>query len=220
MLTRALAVVVTCCALWAVPAASDTLTTDESRTLPRLIDSACVDLIEQSNGCEQVILLASETEPDSADLIILRDWRTEPASEPLAILRNVAFNGAMWGMAPSLEPMENGSIRLQSEQTGIGRHPWTQTLTLAHRDDTLLIAGFTYSTYDRMAGGGMMCDVNLLTGDYDLHTWGYDPEAQARSAETTERGRMAPHWLPLSGDAARSVFPAPCEAGLAALDGF
>ena len=111
-----------------VTAQAQELSPTESEILPRLIDSLCIDLVEESNGCEQVMVLASATVPDRADLVILRDWRTEPASEPMLIARNLAFNGAMWGMAPELDRAENGSLLLSSEQTGIGRFPWFQTL--------------------------------------------------------------------------------------------
>jgi hypothetical protein len=47
----------------------------------------------------------------------------------------------------------------------IGRDRWRQTLTVAWRDDTFVLAGFTYSWYDTLdPEKSGTCDVNLLTG--------------------------------------------------------
>ncbi len=196
------------------------LTAGEAAVLPRLIDSVCIDLVEDSNGCEQVIVLANAASPDRADLMILRDWRTEPASEPLLIARNIAFNGAMWGMAPELDVAENGSLLLSSQQSGIGRFPWFQTYTIAYRDDRFVLAGFSYSTYDRAMGGGMNCDVNLLTGDYQVNAWSIDPETEDEVVALEETGQSDPLDLDVATLGTNAPFPAACEMGMAAWDVF
>lgn len=101
----------------APPVHAQDMTLSEALVLPRLIDSACFDLVEDSNGCEQVLLLASDGDVDRADLVILRDWRTDPASEPLLISRGIAFNGAMWGMAPSRSPADDGRDLMMAVQS-------------------------------------------------------------------------------------------------------
>lgn len=201
-------------------ASAEMLTDTEASILPRLIDSACLDLIEDLNGCEQVVVVASETEPDRADLIILSDWRTDPASAPLMVARSIAFNGAMWGMAPELMQAENGSLRLASQQTGIGRFPWHQTLTIAYRDDAFVLAGFSYSTYDRGAGHSMSCDVNLLTGDYVVEAERYEPETERHNTVLDETGQIAPMWIDAASLGTNTPFPAPCDAGVAAMDAY
>ncbi len=189
----------------------------EGAVLPRLIDSLCEDFVREHNGCEQVILLASETEPDQADLIILTDWRTDPASAPLLIARNIAYNGAMWGMAPSLERAENGSLLLRSEQSGIGRFPWFQTLTIANRDGGFVLAGFSYSSYDRARGGGMSCDVNFLTGAYMVEATRVDPESLDEVVVLEETGTLPSSRQRLDQMTGPPVLPPPCLEGLAAL---
>lgn len=203
-----------------VAVGQETLTPDETALLPRLIDSACVEIVEASDGCEQVVLVASDTVPDRADMIILRDWRTEPASEPLLIARSAAFNGSMWGMEPSLDVTEDGSLRLSSQQTGLGRYPWFQTLTIAYRDERFVLAGFTYTTYDRGAGGGMQCDVNLLTGEFEVEATQINAETEEAETTFIRTGMIDPLDLDAANIGTNAPFPAPCEEGLAALETF
>jgi hypothetical protein len=205
-------------ALATTPLAAQDLTPPEAALLPRLIDSTCIDLVEEHNGCEQVIVLASETEADRADLIVLTDWRTDPASAPLLIARSIAFNGSMWGMATELEQAANGSLRLTSQQTGIGRFPWYQTLTIAYRDEVFVLAGFSYSTYDRMAGHRMSCDVNLITGDYAVEASLYDMETERHTTVLDETGQIEPMVLDAANLGTNAPFPSPCEAGMVAVD--
>ena len=200
-----------------LPALAEGLSPGEGAEFPRLIDSACLDLVEAHTGCEQAILVASETEPDRADLIVLTDWRTEPASAPLLVARAIAFNGAMWGMAPTLEQAGNGSLLLRSEQSGIGRFPWFETLTLAWRDGRFVVAGFTWSSYDRAMGGGMSCDVNLLTGDYVAQATRVSPGTETETAVFDETGRIAPMVRAAADWGSDAPFPDPCSRAMAAL---
>ncbi|ABV95031.1 hypothetical protein Dshi_3298 [Dinoroseobacter shibae DFL 12 = DSM 16493] len=66
---------------------------------------------------------------------------------------------------PSLEATSAGSLQVVTGNDSIGRERWSQTLTLAWRDDDLLLAGFTYGWRDTLdAANTGRCDVNLLTG--------------------------------------------------------
>ncbi len=200
------------------PAQAHDLTTAETEILPRIIDSVCIDMVNDSNGCEQTLVLASQTEPDRADLVILRDRRTQPPSEPLLIARNIVFNGAMWGMAPTLQTTQHNSLLLTSQQIGLGRRPWTQTYTIAYRDGRFVLAGFTYSTYDRIMGGNMDCDVNLRTGDYVVNATTIDPETEQEIVTLSDTGRIEPMNLDIAHLGENALFPAPCNAGLAAME--
>jgi len=207
-------------AVASTPALAQDLSPGEADLLPRLIDSACMELIEAYNGCEQVILLSSAVDPDRADLVILSDWRTEPPSEPLLIARSIAFNGSMWGMAPELAQAENGSLQLTSQQTGIGRFPWHQTLTIAYREDAFVLAGFSYSTYDRAEGHRMSCDVNLLTGDYIVEAMRYDPETERHTPVLEDIGQIEAMVIDAQNLGTNAPFPAPCEDAMAAVDDY
>jgi len=194
------------------PSFAQDLTGPEAATLPRILDSLCIDLIADEIGCEQVLLLASETEPDWADLVILGDWRADPPSPPRLVARAVAFNGHLWGAAPWLEQAENGSLRLHSERIGWGRFPWHQVLTIAYRDDVFRVVGYTYTLRDRGTAGGMHCDLNLLTGDFTAFAETHDPATEQNTVVLDETGRMDPVFLSLSDwPLDRSEFP-PCRA--------
>ena len=198
----------------APPALAQDLSGAEATLLPRIIDSACFDLIEAYNGCEQVTLLSSETQPDAADLIILTDRRTDPSGAPLLVARSIVFNGPMWGMSPSLAQAENGSLLLTSEQIGIGRHAWTQTLTLAWRSGAFVVAGYTWSSYDRIDAGSVTCDVNLLTGDYVANALRGGVDGRAETVLVDDRGRIAPMALPPTLWTLDTPAPAPCTAAI------
>ena len=77
----------------------------------------------------------------------------------------LAWMGGMAGQEPHLEVTEGGSLRVVSMNDSVGRDRWMLTLTVAHRDGALRVAGLTYDwrdTLDLAAGG--TCDLNLLTG--------------------------------------------------------
>ncbi|MEM7723812.1 MAG: hypothetical protein AAF376_15790 [Pseudomonadota bacterium] len=200
--------------------AQDVLGPDEVAILPRLIDSICVDIVVELDGCEQIVLLASDTVPDRADLLILSDWRTEPASTPLLIARGAAFNGAMWDMAPSLDLTDDRSLVLGSQQTGTGRYPWFQNLTITHDAGRFLLTGFHYTTYDRTTGRGMRCNVNLSTGDFEVEGTLMNATTETTETAFTRSGRIEPAEVDAANIGTNAPFPAPCEEGLAALETF
>lgn len=77
---------------------------------------------------------------------------------------NIAWLGGI-GQQPELDVAANGSVRLTSMNEAIGRNRWSQTLTIAFRQGTYRVAGFTYAwrdTLDLDAWGS--CDLNLLNG--------------------------------------------------------
>lgn len=202
-------------ALFALPASAQT--PPETQVLPRLIDTLCIDLIEERNGCETAVLLVSDSERDAADLIIFSDRRAEAAQEVLAVVRGIAFNGTWFGQAPSLEQAENGSLLLRAEQIGIGRTPWSLTLTIVHRTEGFLIAGLTYRTYDRLFAGTFSCDVNILTGDWI--TFAETPHSDVTVLEpfyqAEDRGQIEGARLLLADWTLDTPLPGPCEDGLA-----
>lgn len=190
----------------------------EAAIAPRIIAHECLDIREDLNGCESVLLLASETEPDGADLLIYPDRRTDDATGPLLIVRNVAFNGAMWGMAPSLGRADNGSLYLNSEQIGVGRTPWSQTLTVAWRGGRFVVAGFTYTAYDRLNGRNFSCDINMLTGDFESRLIIPDMEDNGAEEEVIrDTGRVGPMAVALADWTAFRGLPEPCATASAGL---
>lgn len=85
----------------------------------------------------------------------------------VARLRAVVSTSNLLGAAPGLIADESGHVLLTSEQTGFGRMPWWQTLTLAWQDGGFVVTGYARTWYDRLADetwGG--CYVNLVSGHW------------------------------------------------------
>lgn len=122
----------------------------------------------------------------------------------------VAFSGVMWGQTPGLRARSETSFILASEQTGIGRHPWTQEVTIAFRNGDHVVAGFTHATYDRLDASSRRCDLNLLTGGWERV---HHPGAEEGEDPPPERasGSDGPRAFPLA-ELDAEFFPAPCEA--------
>ena len=75
-------------------------------------------------------------------------------------------SSVMFGQEPWVTTTQNGSVIVGSQNSAIGRNRWEQKLTIAYRNNELIVAGFTYTHYDTLdpnAYGG--CDFNLLTGN-------------------------------------------------------
>lgn len=198
-------------AVLTTPAMSQNLTPPEAETLPRLIDSLCVD-IHPLNGCEQVILLTAAGDDSGADLVILSDRRlSDDPGAPLLVLRNAAFNGSMWGMSPSLEAGEDHTVLLHSEQSGIGRTPWFQTLRIGWREEAFVLLGLGYSSYDRMTSGGYDCSVDFETGDWTASVTWVDVESETETSQARS-GTLESGPPPLSDHGAFDALPAPCQA--------
>ncbi|MCU4652898.1 hypothetical protein N8I71_08645 [Roseibacterium sp. SDUM158016] len=199
-------------ALLAGGAQAQHLDQHEAATLPRIIDSLCVDLHPET-GCETAILLQSSEEPDTADLVILGDRRSAAGAQPLAVARAIVFNGAMWGMAPSLEAGEARTLTLLSEQIGIGRNAWMQALTIGYGPDGFAVRAFHWSTYDRAIGGAFSCDLDLATGVYGLEASAANPETGEERVLFAETGSVPAGVVPVSDWPAFGPLPAPCEEG-------
>lgn len=193
--------------LAAAPAAAQTLTAPEAVILPRLIDSLCVD-IHPSDGCEQVVLLESD-EPETADLVILTDRRTDPAGAPLLVARSFSFNGGMWGMSPSLQDVGNRQINVQSEQSGIGRHPWFQDLAIGWQEDGFVLLSYSYSSYDRLSASSFTCEVDYTTGQFRTEIAINDPETEVETTEA-DSGDTDPDPIPLTQWHAFAPMPELC----------
>ena len=89
---------------------------------------------------------------------IAGQWQT-------VVYENLGWAGIAAGTLPRLELAPNGSLRLITENSAIGRNRWEQVLTIAHRDGAYRVAGYTHAFYDTLdLDSGGFCDVNLLTG--------------------------------------------------------
>lgn len=89
--------------------------------------------------------------------------------EAVVTLPGVVYAGPMAGQMPTLAALSDTSFTLNSEQTGIGRNPWSQVITVAWRNGAFVVAGYAYNFYDRLDPAHFgSCDVNLLTGEFSV----------------------------------------------------
>jgi hypothetical protein len=86
------------------------------------------------------------------------------ATAPGKVWGNGRLDG-MYGQDPSIEALPGGSIAVHSQNSGIGRNRWEQTLTIAYRNDQFVIAGYTHDYHDTIdLNDSGTCDYNVLTG--------------------------------------------------------
>lgn len=83
----------------------------------------------------------------------------------------VNMNGGAFGMATELRINAAGSLQVVSFNDAIGRSRWEETITLAFRNNTLTLAGYTYFQRDTLDLSYSTCDVNVLTrkGVFESH---------------------------------------------------
>lgn len=153
----------------AAPVGAADLTAEETAFLPRIFSSVSVEISDQHIGQEVAVLLRNAA-PDAstADLMIIAVAPDERVGQPIVVVRNMVFAGTMAGQLPWLEVSDKGSLLIHSEQSGIGRSPWQETLTAVERDGEIRAAGYTLSRWDRHTAGTAVCDWNLLTGNWTL----------------------------------------------------
>ena len=189
-------------ALAPLPGRAQYLSADEGRVLSTVTDHACLELRDDLMGCEAVIILG-RPEAGTADVLIYPNLLADAGAEPLALARGAAFFGRAFGQQPRIEPVREGVFRLVSEQVGIGRSPWEMSIGVAWRDGTFVVAGLTYTTWDRTDGRELVCDVNFRTGDWTRIVAGVE-----------ESGEGPPVRLPFEEWHHTQDLPAPCRAAL------
>jgi hypothetical protein len=128
---------------------------------------SAVTLSFEGGDIDRAVLV--ENGDSGADLYLYR--ALEPARDlatpvkPALVKKNAAWSGAMWGTRPALETNAKGSLLIKSENAGIGRNRWSQTLTIVYRNKELVVAGLTREAYDTLEpNASHSCDLNFLSG--------------------------------------------------------
>ncbi|TDH39045.1 hypothetical protein E2A64_08155 [Pseudohoeflea suaedae] len=137
----------------------------------RIVSAASGD-VDGDGKVDLVLLLTPDEDAGERDhglLLMKGAGKDKDRIRPKAYYPDLVWGGLPGGMVgnrPSVTIAANSSIRLLSHNDSVGRHRWSQTLTLAWRDGKMMLAGYTYSSYDTLVKGGdaRKCDVNLLTG--------------------------------------------------------
>ncbi|CTQ31729.1 hypothetical protein [Jannaschia rubra] len=212
MILRAAALV----ALTAGTAAAQGLSPAETDVLPRVIGRLDLNLDEDRNGYETAMLLVSDDDPHLVDLVILSDRHDAPV-EVLAVAPGIVWDGPMWGQGPGLEASDAAADRMQSLRVvsgneGVGGTAWNQTLTIAFREGRFVLAGYAFSSRDRLNTAWSLCDVNLLTGAWETGIGigaldGYD---EAASGLGTPDIREVSRWV-AEGSSGTTDRPAVCD---------
>lgn len=131
--------------------------------LERVLSAATLSF-SQDGGADRAVL--ADNLDGGADLyLFLKTDGAKGPIKPALVKKNAAWSGAMRGTRPSLAVSDKGSLLVKSENAGVGRSRWSQTLTIAYRNGEFVVAGVTREardTLDLKAGGS--CDLNLLTG--------------------------------------------------------
>jgi len=138
-----------------------------------------------------VIEVEAEIEPSKILSIEVGDWNQDGATDSAILLKeagevalslyladdkgeqilklhkeNIAWSGDFSGTLPSLKKHgKQDSLLIHSENDAVGRGRWQQTLTIAYRDETFMVVGYTYNSHDTLdPETNLSCDVNLVTG--------------------------------------------------------
>jgi hypothetical protein len=136
---------------------------------PERILAAAVGDWDKDGNPDLALLVAPKSDDDMIGIYIyLRDKDHTLLKLAAAALGKVAGNaslGSLVGQDPTISALPNGSIAVHSENSGVGRDRWEQTLTIAYRNAAFIVAGFTYSHNDTLEpDNGGACDYNVLSG--------------------------------------------------------
>lgn len=111
---------------------------------------------------------ANQGDPESYNgrlLIYLQDGNDYEKFNVAVDNEKFMWTGAMAGSEPSLSVNRRGSLLIQTGNDGFGREAWSQTITAAFRGNQIVVAGYDYTSYDKLQEyPAINCSVNLLTG--------------------------------------------------------
>ncbi|MEO0919686.1 MAG: hypothetical protein AAFX98_03200 [Pseudomonadota bacterium] len=124
-------------------------------------------------GEDLALLVEPRSDSDSDyTLVILADAAGPGGSlGEIARYKDAAWGGVgdFYGNRPSVAFTDAGSLQLRSGNDAVGRNRWNQTVTLIWRDNSVIMAGYTYFEVDTLQPNSEFgCDINLLTGEADL----------------------------------------------------
>ncbi len=153
------------------------------------------------DGIPDRAVLVADPDNTAADLLVYAG--TNKGLVLLTSAHDVAYAGMMAGTQPSLQVAKSGALQVYSENEGVGTGHFDRTLTLAWRDNRLVVSGVTLHENDTTnPDGGGSCDINLLTGNIDRAA---GPDFTTKRVRTTPGAIAVDAW-----DDDKSV-PEPCR---------
>lgn len=111
---------------------------------------------------------ANRIDPNSGNgrlLIYMEDPTNHEKFDVVVDNEKFMWTAPFAGAEPSLSLNRKNSLLIQTGNEGIGRSAWTQTVTAAYRGNQIVVAGYDYTSYDKLQEyPAVNCSVNLLTG--------------------------------------------------------
>ncbi|RFC62534.1 hypothetical protein DYI37_14870 [Fulvimarina endophytica] len=118
-----------------------------------------------------MIVLPADESAEGADLYILMEGKSDdlPPGWLGVVLqapgRIAAWSSPLAGQVPTLTALEDGSLRVGTQNTGIGRNAWEEEVTLTAEDGRFLVSRFAYRSFDRLQDEAPIeCDLDLFAG--------------------------------------------------------
>ena len=146
---------------------------------PRIVSVLSGDWNANERPDAAILFLRDE---GMADLVLYEADDVE-GLQPVLRLDGQIWAGPMAGQMPRLEARSDSSFAILTTQTGVGRTPWSQAVTVAWRNGGWRVAGYDYDFYDRLDLDHYgACSVNLLTGAYTLTLGPGDGQAEVQRA--------------------------------------
>ena len=100
------------------------------------------------------------------------------------------------GPPPSLAALSPAAFPLHQEQSGFGRTPWESTFSIAWRDEQFTVSGYSDQYYARIDPESQgACDVNLLTGGYEITLDGQTKKGQ-QDLRAFDASKLGPDFIP------------------------
>ncbi|WFS23846.1 MULTISPECIES: hypothetical protein [Rhizobium] len=156
---------------------------------PEKIIGAAIGDWNRDGNADLALLIAPEDDGDDIGIYIYVRDREHlllhlAAAAPNKVSGNTSLDG-MFGRDAGISTLPNGSISVHSENSGGGRDRWEQTLTIAYRNATFVVAGFTYTHHDTLdPDNSGTCDYNVLSGK--VSSGGKERKVDARTVAVAD----------------------------------
>ncbi len=126
----------------------------------KILSSLTLDLDGDSYPDVAYLTLADNATQEELDLWI--KLSSQDQYYKISALAENMLTG-LSGLSNDLEVNSAGSLKVVSYNDSVGRSRWTETVTLAFRNKSLKLAGYTFTEADTVDSSYSSCDVNVLS---------------------------------------------------------
>jgi hypothetical protein len=129
-----------------------------------IVTQALVD-VDKDGVRDDVALSYGSEEDQGLTLSVLLSSTGKVVQVPDLVQNTTATEDSMdMGEGNIITQNASGSLQLKASNEFIGRNRWRETLTIVYRKGQLILAGYTYVTWDTVNGSLNSCDLNTLSG--------------------------------------------------------